>query len=237
MSPVASPAPPVAPRPVRRNLGLAVVMTGVLITAVDTTIVVLALPEIERGLRVDLSSVIWVIIGYLLVITLLATQVGRLGDMFGRVRMYEAGFIVFIVGSALCALAWDGSSMIGFRVLQGIGGALVTANSGAVIADLFPPHERGKAYGFNGIGWSAGAVLGIVLGGVIVTYLSWRWIFWINVPIGIAAVLLAVRVLHDVGERRRHRLDVAGMVTLGLGLFGVLWAMTSLASSSSASSP
>ena len=172
MSPVASPAPPVAPRPVRRNLGLAVVMTGVLITAVDTTIVVLALPEIERGLRVDLSSVIWVIIGYLLVITLLATQVGRLGDMFGRVRMYEAGFIVFIVGSALCALAWDGSSMIGFRVLQGIGGALVTANSGAVIADLFPPHERGKAYGFNGIGWSAGAVLGIVLGGVIVTYLS-----------------------------------------------------------------
>jgi len=232
VSPVASPAPPVAPRPVRRNLGLAVVMTGVLITAVDTTIVVLALPEIERGLRVDLSSVIWVIIGYLLVITLLATQVGRLGDMFGRVRMYEAGFIVFIVGSALCALAWDGSSMIGFRVLQGIGGALVTANSGAVIADLFPPHERGRAYGFNGIGWSAGAVLGIVLGGVIVTYLSWRWIFWINVPIGIAAVLLAVRVLHDVGERRRHRLDVAGMVTLGLGLFGVLWAMTSLASSS-----
>jgi EmrB/QacA subfamily drug resistance transporter len=217
-------------RPVHQGLGLAVVMTGVLITAVDTTIVVLALPAIERGLRIDLSSVIWVIIGYLLVITLLATQVGRLGDMFGRVRMYEAGFVIFIIGSALCALAWDGSSMIGFRILQGIGGALVTANSGAVIADLFPPQERGKAYGFNGIGWSAGAVLGIVLGGLIVTYLSWRWIFWINVPIGIAAVLLAVRVLHDAGERRRHRIDVAGMLTLGLGLFGVLWAMTSLAS-------
>ena len=97
-----------APRPVNRNLGLAVVMTGVLITAVDTTIVILALPEIERGLRVDLSSVIWVVIGYLLVITLLATQVGRLGDMFGRVRMYEAGFVIFIIGSALCALAWNG---------------------------------------------------------------------------------------------------------------------------------
>ena len=189
-----------------RNLGLAVVMTGVLITAVDTTIVILALPEIERGLRVDLSSVIWVVIGYLLVITLLATQVGRLGDMFGRVRMYEAGFVVFIIGSALCALAWDGPSMIGFRVIQGIGGALVTANSGAVIADLFPPQERGKAYGFNSIGWSAWAVIGIILGGLIVTYFSWRWIFWINVPIGLAAVLLAVRVLHDVGERRRHRL-------------------------------
>jgi len=121
--------------------------------------------------------------------------------------------------------------MIGFRVIQGIGGALVTANSGAVIADLFPPQERGKAYGFNSIGWSAGAVIGIILGGLIVTYLSWRWIFWINVPIGLAAVLLAVRVLRDVGERRRHRLDFAGMLTLGLGLFGVLWAMTSLASS------
>ena len=205
-------------------------MTGVLITAVDTTIVVLALPQIESGLKVDLASVIWVVIGYLLVITLLATQVGRLGDMYGRVRMYEAGFVVFIVGSALCALSWNGTSMIAFRVLQGVGGALVTSNSGAVIADLFPPHERGRAYGYNGVGWSAGAVLGIVLGGVIVTYFSWRWIFWINVPIGLAAVLLAVRVLHDVGERRRHRLDLAGMITLGLGLYGVLWAMTSLAS-------
>jgi MFS family permease len=91
------------PTTVHPGLGLAVIMIGVLITAVDTTIVVLALPETERGLHVALNSVIWVVIGYLLVITLLATQVGRLGDMFGRVRMYEAGFVVFIVGSALCA--------------------------------------------------------------------------------------------------------------------------------------
>jgi EmrB/QacA subfamily drug resistance transporter len=218
-------------RPVRSGLGLAVVMTGVLIAAVDTTIVVLALPAMERGLRVDLSSVVWVIIGYLLVVTLLATQVGRLGDMYGRVRMYEAGFLVFIAGSALCAVAWDGTSLIGFRVLQGIGGALVTSNSGAVIADLFPPQRRGRAYGYSSVGWSAGAVLGIVLGGVIVTYLSWRWIFWINVPIGLGAVLLAARVLRDVGERRRHHLDLPGMATLGLGIFGVLWAATELASS------
>ena len=207
-------------------------MTGVLITAVDTTIVVLALPEIERGINVDLASVVWVVIGYLLVITLLATQVGRLGDMYGRVRMYEAGFVVFIIGSALCALSWSGSSMIGFRILQGIGGALVTSNSGAVIADLFPVHQRGKAYGYNGVAWSVGAVLGIVLGGAIVTYLSWRWIFWINVPIGVAAVLLALRVLRDVGMRHSHRLDLPGMLSLGLGLFGVLWAVTELATSS-----
>jgi EmrB/QacA subfamily drug resistance transporter len=224
--------PSAPPRPVHPGLGLAVVMTGVLITAVDTTIVVLALPTMQRDLHINLASIVWVVIGYLLVITLLATQVGRLGDMFGRVRMYEAGFLVFIAGSALCALAWDGTSMIGFRVLQGIGGALITSNSGAVIADLYPPSQRGRAYGFNGIGWSAGAVLGIVLGGAIVTYISWRFIFWINVPIGLAAVALAVRVLHDVGERRRHHLDLAGMLALGLGLFGVLWAVTSLATAS-----
>jgi EmrB/QacA subfamily drug resistance transporter len=215
----------------RAGLGLAVVMLGVLITAVDTTIVVLALPEIERGLHVALSSVIWVVIGYLLVITLLATQVGRLGDMFGRARMYEAGFIVFIVGSALCAAAWDQASIVGFRILQGIGGALMTANSGAVIADLFPPERRGRAYGFNSIGWSIGAVLGIVVGGLFVTYISWRWIFWINVPIGALGVTLAFVVLKDTGKRASRRLDITGMATLGLGLFGVLWAITRLATS------
>jgi EmrB/QacA subfamily drug resistance transporter len=214
------------------GLAMVVVMTGVLITAVDTTIVVLALPEIERGLHVALSSVIWVVIGYLLVITLLATQVGRLGDMFGRVRMYEMGFLVFILGSLACALAWNESAIIGFRILQGIGGAFVTANSGAVIADLYPPERRGRAYGYNSIGWSLGAVLGIVVGGLIVTYISWRWIFWINVPIGTAALVLATRVLHDHGKRARRHFDFAGMVTLGLGLFGVLWAMTTLATSS-----
>ncbi|MHB1569971.1 MAG: MFS transporter [Solirubrobacteraceae bacterium] len=214
------------------GLALAVVMTGVLITAVDTTIVVLALPEIERALHIALASVVWVVIGYLLVITLLATQVGRLGDMFGRVRMYEAGFVVFVIGSAACALSWNEVSIIAFRVLQGVGGAFVTANSGAVIADLFPPEERGRAYGYNGIGWSLGAVLGIVLGGAIVTYISWRWIFWINVPIGIGAVMLALRVLHDKSERRRRRLDPAGMLALGLGLFGLLWGTTRVATAS-----
>jgi EmrB/QacA subfamily drug resistance transporter len=211
---------------------MVVVMTGVLITAVDTTIVVLALPEIEKGLRVGVASVIWVIIGYLLVITLLATQVGRLGDMLGRVRMYEAGFLVFIFGSALCALAWDETSIIAFRLLQGVGGAFVTANSGAVIADLYPPERRGRAYGFNAVGWSIGAVLGIVLGGVMVTYVSWRWIFWINVPIGGGALILALRVLREHGERARHHLDLAGMTSLGLGLYGVLWAITKLATAS-----
>src|SRR5437016_6140889 len=158
---------------------MAVIMTGVLMTAVDTTIVVLALPEIQRGLHVALYAVVWVIIG--------------------------------------------------FRVLQGIGGAFIMANSGAVIADLYPRELRGKAYGYTSVGWTMGAIIGIVLGGVIVTYISWRWIFWINVPVGVAALAVATRVLHEQAERSRRRLDLPGMITLGLGLFGVLWAMTRLA--------
>ena len=214
------------------TLALVVIMTGVLMAAVDTTIVVLALPDLERSLHVPLSGVVWVIISYLLVITLLATQVGRLGDMFGRVRMYEAGFVVFIVGSALCALATNEATIIVFRIIQGVGGALITANSGAVIADTFPPESRGRAYGFNAVGYNLGAILGILLGGVIITYVSWRWIFWINVPTGIFAFALALRVLRDTGKRQRQRLDVVGMCTLGAGLFGVLWAMTRLSTTS-----
>ena len=103
------------------------------------------------------------------------------------------------------------------------------ANSGAVIADLYPRELRGRAYGFTSVGWTMGAVIGIVLGGLIVTYVSWRWIFWINVPVGVAALAVAVRVLHDRAERSRRHLDLPGMISLGLGLFGVLWAMTRLA--------
>jgi MFS family permease len=119
--------------------------------------------------------------------------------------------------------------IIGFRVLQGLGGAFITANSGAVLADNFPPERRGRAYGFNAVGWNVGAILGILLGGVIITYVSWRWIFWINVPTGLAALGLAIPYLHDRGHRERQRIDWAGMITLGIGLFCILWAMVKLA--------
>jgi EmrB/QacA subfamily drug resistance transporter len=211
---------------------LAVIAAGVLITAVDTTIVVLALPHIQRALHANLASIVWVIVSYLLVITILATQVGRMGDIFGRVRMYESGFAIFVLGSALCALAWNEPSMVGFRVLQGIGGALIAANSGAVIADTFPAHRRGRAYGINAVGWNLGAIIGIVLGGAITTYLSWRWIFWINVPIGLLALIVALRVLQDRSGRQPQKLDLVGMGLLGLGLFGILWAMIELISKS-----
>ena len=147
------------------SLALLVVVTGVLITAIDTTIVVLALPEIRRSLHIGLASVIWVIISYLLVITLLSTQVGRLGDMFGRVRMYEAGFVVFIVGSLACALAWNELSLVVFRLVQGVGGR----SSPRTPARSSPtPSPRSGAAGRTGStrsAWNTGAVLGVVLGG------------------------------------------------------------------------
>ncbi len=211
-----------------RDLVVLVVVMGVLMAAVDTTIVVLALPAMERSLHIALSAVIWVIVAYVLVVTILATQVGRLGDMFGRARMYELGFLVFIVGSGLCAAATSEATIILFRIVQGIGGAFLTANSGAVLADAFPAEQRGRAFGYSSIGWNIGAILGILLGGLIVTYASWRWVFWINLPTGAAALTLAVRVLRDSHPRRRQRFDLAGMALLGAGLFGVLWAMTKL---------
>jgi EmrB/QacA subfamily drug resistance transporter len=209
-----------------------VVVIGVLMAAVDTTIVVLALPEMERSLHMAISAVVWVIIAYILVVTILATQVGRLGDMFGRSRMYELGFLIFIIGSALCATADNEMTIIVFRIIQGIGGAFLTANSGAVLADAFPEEERGRAFGYNSIGWNIGAILGILLGGVIITYVSWRWVFWINVPTGVAALVLALRVLRDSSPRQRQHIDLVGMALLGAGLFGVLYAMTKLATAS-----
>ena len=226
------PQAPVSTRRGSPGCALAVIATGVLITAVDTTIVVLALPHIQRSLHASLTSSVWIIVSYLLVITVLSTQLGRLGDIFGRVRMYEAGLAVFILGSLLCALAWSETSIVGFRVLQGVGGALITANSGAVIADTFSPERRGRAYGINAVGWNVGSIIGVVLGGLITTYFSWRWDFWINVPIGVAALAAAWRVLDERGDRTPQKLDLLGMGLFGIGLFGVLWSMIELPSRS-----
>ena len=142
-------------------------------------------------------SMIWVLLSYLLVITILGTQVGKLGDMFGRVRMYNLGFAVFTFGSLLCGISSDGNQLIAFRVLQGVGGALISSNSGAIIADTFSKKERGKAFGFTGMGWSIGAILGILVGGAFVTFLNWRYIFFINIPIGIVATIAGYYLLKE----------------------------------------
>ncbi len=209
---------------------LVVIVTGVLIAAVDATIVILALPTMMRSLHASLTNIVWVIMSYLLIITLLATQVGRLGDMFGRVRMYEFGFIIFVLGSLFCGMSFNENMLIIFRIVQGIGGAFISANSGAVIADTFEPEHRGRAYGFTSVGWNLGAIVGILLGGILTTYFSWRYIFLINVPIGLAAVIVAWFVLKDRGPGSSHRIDWSGMVLLGLGLFLVLLTMIRLTS-------
>jgi len=155
-----------------RGMAILVVMLGVTMTGIDTSAVVLGLPVMVQDLHSDIISMIWVIMAYLLVITILGTQVGRLGDMFGRVRMYNLGFASFTFGSLLCAFSASGPQLIGFRAVQGLGGALIYSNSGAIIADTFPQRERGRAFGITGTGYSLGAILGILVGGAFVTFLS-----------------------------------------------------------------
>ena len=202
-------------------VALAIVMTGVLMSAVDTTAVVLGLPVMRGDLHTDILSLIWVIMAYLLVITILGTQVGKLGDMLGRVRMYNLGFAVFTFGSLLCGLSSTGPQIIDFRVIQGVGGALISSNSGAIIADTFPENRRGRAFGYTGFGWSAGAILGILVGGAFVTFLSWRYIFFINLPIGIVATTVGYFRLRDRAPKVKSTFDLLGMLLLGVGLY--LW--------------
>lgn len=211
------------------TIAILVVMMGVMMTAVDTTAVVLGLPVMMHDLQSSITSMVWVIMAYLLILAVVGTQVGRLGDMYGRVRMYNLGFVIFTVGSLLCGLALNDLEIIAFRVLQGLGGAFIFANSGAIIADTFPPAERGRAYGYSGVGFSAGAVLGILVGGAFVTFLTWRYIFFINVPIGTVAALVGYMKLHDRAERVKRRLDPAGIVLLMAGIFLILYSMTDMA--------
>ena len=200
---------------------LAIVMTGVLMSAVDTTAVVLGLPVMMGDLHTDILSMIWVIMAYLLVITILGTQVGKLGDMLGRVRMYNLGFAVFTFGSLLCGLSTTGQQILDFRVIQGVGGALISSNSGAIIADTFPENRRGRAFGYTGFGWSAGAILGILVGGAFVTFLNWRYIFFINLPIGVVATTVGYLRLRDRAPKVKSTFDLLGMLLLGTGLY--LW--------------
>jgi len=197
--------------------------------AVDVTIVILALPTIGTELKSPLGTIIWVILLYLLVNTLLTTQLGRIGDIFGRARLYNAGFAVFTVASVLCGLAPTDTFLIASRGGQAVGASLMVANSGAIIADHFPPEQRGRAFGYTALGWNLGAILGILLGGAITTYLGWRFIFFINAPIGLVGVALGLRYVHDV-ERHRTPFDLPGFALLGGALGSLAYAAIDFAS-------
>ena len=200
-----------------RSLVLAVVVLGVMMGAIDSTIVILALPTMVEDLHSDLFTMIWTILIYLLEVAVLTTQLGRIGDSYGRALTYNLGFLIFTVGSAMCGASPNAFFLIASRGVQAIGASMMQANSGAIISDYFPPSERGKAFGFTSIGWNVGAVLGIVLGGVITTLIGWRYIFYINVPIGIVALLLGFKYVKDVSRQKRE-LDYLGMVIFGVSL-------------------
>jgi EmrB/QacA subfamily drug resistance transporter len=175
-----------------------VTSVGALMSAIDGTVVLLALLPIAEDLHSDYVVMVWVIVAYLLINTALVLSLGRLADIYGRKRMYNIGFIIFTVGSALCGFASTSLTLVLYRVIQGIGAALLIANSFAILSEAFPVNERGKAFGMNSIVWGIGSVLGIILGGFIVSYASWRLIFLINIPIGIFGTVWAYRTLREV---------------------------------------
>ncbi|MGC8533727.1 MAG: MFS transporter [Candidatus Parvarchaeum sp.] len=211
------------------NLILSVLVISVLMASIDSTIVLLAFPAITQALHSNLSTIIWVILIYLLVTAVAATQFGRIGDIFGRSRIFNSGIAIFTIFSFMCGIAPTDITLIIFRGFQAMGGAMMTANSGAIIADTFKREKLGKAYGFTGMGWNVGAMLGIVLGGVITTFIGYRYIFFINVPIGIVLLVLSLKYIKD-DKREDERLDIIGMSILGITLSMVLYAGVRIAS-------
>ncbi|MBV8949379.1 MAG: MFS transporter, partial [Actinobacteria bacterium] len=178
----------------------------------------------------NIGYLLWMLMGYLVVTAVLVVTFGRLGDIFGRVRMYNAGFAVFSLASlALSLCPWTGGSgamwLIVWRVVQGIGGALLTANSAAILTDAFPATERGLAVGVSVIAGMAGAFIGLVVGGVLAD-VDWRAVFWINVPIGLFGTVWAYLKLREVGIRTKARIDWWGNITFGVGLIMILIGLT-----------
>ena len=206
---------------------LSVTTIGALMAAIDSTIVILGLPDMMVKLHADLIEMIWVIMGYILVSTVFLLTFGRVADMFGRVRMYNLGFVVFTIGSALCGFSGNATQLIIFRLIQGSGAAMMVVNSVAIITEVFPANERGKALGINAITFSIGGVAGPILGGLILTLADWRWIFFINVPVGIFGAIWGYRVLKEMSVRKQgERFDVLGAISFSAGLTALLIALT-----------
>lgn len=200
---------------------------GVLMSAIDSSILTIALPDITRSLQASVAEIMWVVMGFQLVITGLLLPFARLADMKGRVRPYNIGFAVFTLASALCGFAQSGSELVVFRLLQGIGAALLFANSTALVTDAFPDNERGFALGINMMAGVSGFIFGTLLGGVITEFLGWRYIFFINIPFGLFATGWAFLRLHEVGETdRKAHFDIAGMLLFPLSIASILAGLT-----------
>jgi EmrB/QacA subfamily drug resistance transporter len=206
-------------------LVLAVLTIGFFMIMLDTTIVNVAIPAMSAGLNTTFDQILWVLNAYILVYAVLLITSGRLGDLYGQRNLFALGLAVFTVASALCGFAQDANQLIGARILQGVGAALLTPQTLAILTSIFPPERRGAAFGI----WAGVAGLatlaGPTVGGAIVTYIDWRWIFFVNVPIGIAALVATFAIIPDLRPGRRHGWDIVGVILVTGGLFGVVFGL------------
>jgi EmrB/QacA subfamily drug resistance transporter len=199
-----------------------------LMSAIDGNIVLISLPTIGRELPgTNASTLLWILIGYSLLTAVVLVNFGRLSDMFGRVRLYVLGFAVFTFGSLLCGLSMTGLELVSFRLVQAVGAGFLFSNSVAIITDAFPPNERGRALGVNQVSIVVGAISGLVIGGVITSTIGWRWIFFVNVPIGLVATLRAHAELKELAKpEERPRIDWIGNILFAGGLSVLLLGIT-----------
>lgn len=204
---------------------LAVMCLGLFVTLLDTTIVNIAVPSIMTDLGASLDEVLWVLNAYTLVFAALLITSGRLGDIFGPRNMFLAGMAVFAGASALCGFARSPEALIAARAVQGLGGALMAPQALPIVTALFPPEKRGAAFALPGILGGLAVAVGPALGGLIVSSFGWSWVFYVNVPVGIVALALAVLVVPDLRPGRRHRLDLLGVLLATAGLFGVTFGL------------
>ena len=205
---------------------MAAVTMGIFLATIDGSIVNLALPTLVRDLQANFPTVQWVVLAYLLTLATLLLSVGRLADMLGKKTIYTLGFVIFTAGSVLCGLSPSIYWLIGFRVLQAVGAAMILALGAAIVTEAFPPSERGKALGLLGSAVSIGIVVGPTLGGVLIGAFSWHAIFFVNLPVGIAGTLLSMRFVPDIRPAGRQRFDIPGALLLCASLLCLLFALT-----------
>ena len=199
---------------------------GIFLATIDGSIVNIALPTLVSSFQTDFALVQWVVLSYLLTVTTLMLGIGRLADIYGKKPIYTAGFIVFTAGSVLCGLSPTIYTLIGFRIVQGVGAAMIMALGMAIVTEAFPPSERGRALGITGTIVSVGIALGPTLGGLIVKNLSWNWIFFVNLPIGILGTLMVVRYVPAFKPKGGERFDYWGALTLFIALLALLVSLT-----------
>ena len=208
-------------------VALSVTTVGIFMANLDASIVVIGLPTILQSLHATIVDGIWIITGYRLMITILLVMFGRLADLYGRVKLYNLGFVIFTIGSLLCALSRTGEQLVIFRFLQGVGAAFLMANSIAIITDAFPKEELGMGLGTSVMAANLGAITGYTLSGVMITYLGWRSIFLINVPVGIFGSIWGYLHLKEISAKPLgQKFDYAGSILYCIGLATILLALT-----------